>query len=45
MTVTTLLLSRTITRSDIVLSISIGVGLGVVLQLIFTRILIIDLPV
>lgn len=43
-TVATLLLARTITRRDLVLSISIGIGLGVALQLIFTRILIIDLP-
>lgn len=40
----TLLLSRTITRRDILLSVVIGVGLGVALQLIFTRVLIIDLP-
>lgn len=43
-TATTLLLSRTITRRDMLLSVAVGIGLGVALQLIFTRVLIIDLP-
>jgi hypothetical protein len=42
--VLTLLLSREITWRDLALSLVIGLGMGLFLQFVFTRILIIDLP-